>query len=94
MYECIGPGSEIDVYAPPYINSSSPLSFVRGDGIGSGLFAGPITINLISTEPPYMVARLQVAANPSLSVFNITCEVRSPLQTAQVQYQLSSMLTF
>ncbi len=86
-YVCSGTGDVIDLYTPPNITSDSPLSFARGNVIGSGLTQDPIIAHLISTDSAKMMASVIVVN--SLSDHIIMCEVHSPTQRTQVSHRLS-----
>ncbi len=74
-YVCNGTGNQIRLSAPPYVNVSLPLSYGRGDSLGTGNIGnGPIVSNLISTTSPTMVADL-IVQNSSLPEFTVLCTV-------------------
>ncbi len=91
IYTCSGRGNEIDVYVPPYINSTSAVSFVRGDNIGIAVARGPVFTSLASTEVPMMETNIQLESS-SQSECVIFCEIRSPFQADSVVHQLSGIL--
>ena len=75
-YVCSGNGSEMDLYAPPYVSSTFPLSYDINDTPGLKLGgSGPIVTNLSSISP--LKANL-VVQNSSLPEFSVHCIVRAP----------------
>ncbi len=94
-YLCSGSGNTIRLTAPPYVPLDNPLSYGRGDTLGSGqlgIGGGPIVSNLISTDSPLMVADL-IVQNSSLPEFSVNCTVLSPRVEAIVQHQPSGILS-
>ena len=74
-YICSGNGSEMDLYAPPHVYSTSPLSYNILDTPGLELRGpGPIVTSLASTSP--LEAHLLVR-NSSLPEFSVHCIVRA-----------------
>ena len=90
-YVCIGVGSQIRLSAPPYVSLSAPLSYARGDALGSGHFLNSIATNLISTTSPLMEADL-IVQNSSLPEFSVRCTVLSPTVEAVAQHRPSGMI--
>ncbi len=92
-YVCSGNGSQMDLYAPPYVFSTSPLSYNINDLPGLELSGpGPIVTNLTSTSP--LEANLLVQ-NSSLPEFSIHCIVRgeySSLKKDETQYRPSGKI--
>lgn len=75
---CSGVGDELIFYAPPFVNLTLPIQYVRGDNLGVGPFIEPLAANLISTTDPEMVAVLTVRANAPVQELTVSCIVRSP----------------
>ncbi len=92
-YLCRGGGTEIDLYAPPYISLSSPISYVFGDTLGNGFGSDPIVTNLISTAESIMIANILVQ-NASLPEFSLHCAVRSPFQQIETRHRPSGNCMF
>ncbi len=91
-YVCSGVGNEIRLSAPPHIPFDTPVSYGRGDNLGTGnLRAGPIASNLISTSSPSMVADL-IVQNSSLLEFSVRCTVRLPSIEDVVQHKPSGTI--
>ncbi len=89
-YVCSGVGDVINLYAPPYVLSDLPLSYMRGiDTPGTKYVLGPIKTNLTSTISPLMEADLFVL-NSSLPEFFIICSVSS--ENAETQHRPSGKL--
>ncbi len=74
-YVCSGNGSEMDLYAPPHVSSTFPLTYDINDTPGLKLGgSGPIVTSLTSTNP--LEANLLVQ-NSSLPEFSVHCIVRA-----------------
>ncbi len=75
-YVCNGNGSDsMDLYAPPYVSLTFPLSYDINDSPGLKLGgSGPIVTTLTSTSP--LEANLLVQ-NSSLPEFSVHCIVRA-----------------
>ena len=86
-FVCSGVGNDLSFYAPPFVNISSPIQYLRGDNIGAGAFVHPLTTNLISTSYPNMVAQLTVIANTTVRELTILCIVRSPSKEREVFFR-------
>ncbi len=90
-YVCSGVGNEIRLSAPPHIPLNAPVSYVRGDTLGTGNLRGLIVLNLISTDSPLMVVDL-IVQNVLLLEFSVHCTVLSPSDEAVAQHKLSGMI--
>ena len=78
-YVCSGNGSEMDLYAPPHVSSTFPLTYDINDTPGLKLGgSGPIVTSLTSTSP--LEANLLVQ-NSSLPEFSVHCIVREHLSS-------------
>ncbi len=81
-YVCSGNGSEIDLYAPPHISLTSPLSYDIHDTPGLKLIGpGPIVTNLTSTSPLEATLLVQNSSLPEFSVHCIVYELSSSTST-------------
>ena len=85
-YVCNGNGSDsMDLYAPPYVSLTFPLTYDINDTPGLELGgSGPIVTNLTSTSP--LEANLFVQ-NSSLPKFSVHCIVRAHLSSKEDETQ-------
>ncbi len=91
-YVCSGDGNTIRLSAPPYIPLNVPLTYARGDNLGTGNLLNGIATNLISTTLPIMEADL-IVQNSSLLEFSVHCTVSSPSIEAVAQHKPSGVTT-
>ena len=92
-YVCNGTGDQIRLSAPPYVNSNTPVLYMReADSPGVARQRGPIVITLISTDSHLMVANLTV--NSSLPEFVVQCTVLPTSGQAVARYKPSGTINY
>ena len=85
-YVCSGNGNEMDLYAPPHVSLTFPLSYDINDTPGLELGGqGPIVTNLTSTSPLEANLSVQDSSFPKFSVHCIVRAHSSP-QENETQY--------
>lgn len=93
-FNCKGVGSTINVFAPKQIPENFPLTFTRGDEIGSVQKYESIVTRLISTDRPFMEVNISVL-DPTMNT-TIYCTINSNESSSTSSYlvMLSGMMLY